>query len=54
METSGIYGLCKLLDHKALSINAILANRATGDFIKDPDKTIDYMIEQTFNLVESI
>ena len=54
METSGIYGLCKLLGHKALSINAILANRATGDFIKDPDKTIDYMIEQTFNLVESI
>jgi len=54
METSGIYGLCKLLGHKSLSINAILANRATGDFIKDPDKTIDYMIEQTFNLVESI
>ena len=54
METSGIYGLCKLLGHKSLSINAILANRTTGDFIKDPDKTIDYMIEQTFNLVESI
>ena len=54
METSGIYGLCKLLGHKSLSINAILANRATGDFVKDPDKTIDYMIEQTFNLVESI
>ena len=54
METSGIYGLCKLLGHKSLSINAILANRTTGDFVKDPDKTIDYMIEQTFNLVESI
>ena len=54
METSGIYGLCKLLGHNSLSINAILANRATGDFVKDPDKTIDYMIEQTFNLVESI
>ena len=54
METSGIYGLCKLLGHKSLSINAILANRATGDFVKDPDKTIDYMIEQSFNLVESI
>ena len=54
METSGIYGLCKLLGHKSLSINAILANRTTRDFVKDPDKTIDYMIEQTFNLVESI
>ena len=54
METSGIYGLCKLLGHKSLSINAILANRTTGDFVKDPDKIIDYMIEQSFNLVESI
>jgi len=54
METSGIYGLCKLLGHKSLSINAILANRTTGDFVKYPDKTIDYMIEQSFNLVESI
>ena len=54
METSGIYGLCKLLGHKSLSINAILANRITGDFVKYPEKTINNMIEQTFNLVESI
>ena len=54
METSGIYGLCKLLGHKSLSINAILANRITGDFVKYPEKIINNMIEQTFNLVESI
>tara|TARA_B100001173_G_scaffold62595_1_gene52802 strand:- start:6728 stop:7600 length:873 start_codon:yes stop_codon:yes gene_type:complete len=54
METSGIYGLCKLLNHKSLSINAILANRITGAFVENPDKTIDDMIEQTLNLVESI
>ena len=30
METSVIYGLSKLLGHKALSLNAIIANRATG------------------------
>ena len=32
METSGIYGLAKLLGHRAVSLNAILANRATQIF----------------------
>ena len=54
METSGIYGLCKLLDHKSLSINVILANRVTGAFVQNLDKTIDGMIEQTLNTIESI
>jgi len=44
METAGIYGLAKLLGHKAVSLNAILANRVTGDFSKNPDKTIDDLI----------
>ena len=33
METSGIYGLSKLLGHKAISLNAILANRATKNSV---------------------
>lgn len=45
METSGIYGLSKLLGHRAVSLNAILANRATGEFSKNPDKTIDELIQ---------
>ncbi|UII75777.1 nucleoside phosphorylase [Flagellimonas sp. HMM57] len=45
METAGIYGLSKLLGHRAISLNAILANRATGDFSKNPDKTIDNLIQ---------
>ena len=44
METSSIYGLSHLLGHRALSVNAIIANRATGEFSKDPRKTIDSMI----------
>ena len=36
METSVIYGLSKLLGHEALSLNAIIANRANGDFSKNP------------------
>jgi len=44
METSGIYGLTTLLGHQALSINAILANRATGVFSKNPANTVNQMI----------
>ncbi|WP_299128355.1 nucleoside phosphorylase [uncultured Winogradskyella sp.] len=44
METSVIYGLSKLLGHEALSLNAIIANRATGDFSKNPKKTVEQLI----------
>ena len=44
METSVIYGLSKLLGHEALSLNAIIANRATGKFSKDPKKTVEKLI----------
>jgi len=45
METAGIYGLAKLLGHKAVSMNAILANRATGEFSKSPTTTVDSLIQ---------
>lgn len=44
METAGIYGLAKLLGHRAISMNAILANRATGDFSENPSKLVDDLI----------
>ena len=44
METSGIYGLSKLLGHRAISLNAIVANRATGEFSKNPKETVDTLI----------
>lgn len=44
METSGIYGLSKLLGHRAVSMNCILANRATGQFSKDPKKATQNLI----------
>ena len=49
METSAIYGLCKLLGHEALSMNAIIANRANGTFSKDPYTTVEKLIEYTLN-----
>ncbi|RNC90001.1 MAG: phosphorylase [Allomuricauda sp.] len=45
METAGIYGLARLLGHKAVSLNALLANRITGEFSKNPAKTIDELIQ---------
>ena len=44
METSGIYGLSKLLGHRAVSMNCILANRATGEFSKHPKKATQELI----------
>jgi len=44
METSAIYGLGKLLGHECLSLNAIIANRASGTFSEDPYKAVDKLI----------
>ncbi|WP_062059353.1 nucleoside phosphorylase [Aquimarina longa] len=53
METSGIYGMAKLLGHKAVSMNAILANRTTGEFSKTPKKTINKLITYTLDKIVS-
>jgi uridine phosphorylase len=49
METSAIYGLSKLLGHKACSINAIIANRANGTFSEDPGKAVAELIKYTLD-----
>lgn len=49
METSVIYGLAKLLGHKACSLNAIIANRANGEFSKDPKLAVEKLIKYTLN-----
>jgi uridine phosphorylase len=51
METSAIYGLSKLLGHKAISLNAIIANRANGTFSKKPSKVIEDLILYTLNKI---
>lgn len=49
METSMIYAFARLLGHEALSINAILGNRAKGTFSKNPYKTIDAIIKKVLD-----
>jgi len=51
METSAIYGMSKLLGHRAVSLNAIIANRANGTFSSDPNKTMNQLILKTLDLL---
>lgn len=49
METSAIYGMSKLLGHRAVSLNAIIANRPLGEFTKDGTKTVEKLIQFTLD-----
>ena len=51
METSGIYGMARLLNYKAISLNAILANRANGEFSQNPQKTVENLILKTLEII---
>ncbi len=50
METSAIYGLSKLLGHKALTVNCVIANRRRGEFSADHHmserKTIEWVLDR--------
>jgi uridine phosphorylase len=49
METSALYGLSGLMGHRAISVNAIIANRSTHSFSADPSGTIDKLIAFTLD-----
>jgi len=51
METAGYYALGQLLGHEVLSLNAIVANRATGEFAQDAGDIVDRLIARTLALL---
>jgi uridine phosphorylase len=51
METAGIYGLARALGHEAISINAILANRITNEFSKQPQHTVNQLIKMVLDKI---
>ncbi|NHF60024.1 nucleoside phosphorylase [Flavobacteriaceae bacterium TP-CH-4] len=53
METSAIYLLAKLLGHRAVSMNCILANRSTGDFSENSKKAVDGLIRYVLEKITS-
>ncbi|MDB5197279.1 MAG: phosphorylase [Flaviaesturariibacter sp.] len=54
METSGIYGLGKLLGHHCLSISAIVANRVQQEFSKDGNALVEQMIEKCLGIISGL
>lgn len=51
METAAMYGLSKMLGHRAISLNVILANRATLEFSKTGHQSIDSLIQYTLEKI---
>ncbi len=47
METAAIYGLANSLGHRAISLNALIANRVTGQFSANPYQTVQKLIQYT-------
>lgn len=54
METSAIYFLSSLLGHRALSLNAIIANRAAGTFSKDNVAAVENLILNSLDIIAAI
>ena len=54
METAGIYGLAHLLGHRAISLNAILANRALKSFSNQAAQTTNALIEYTLERIMTL
>lgn len=51
METAGIYALAKVLGHKALSVNAILASRVKFEFSNNPNKIVEQAIKMVLERI---
>jgi uridine phosphorylase len=51
MESSAIYGLSRLLGHKALTICAVIGNRVTGEFINDYKQLIMDLAQKIFSQI---
>ncbi|WP_131537106.1 nucleoside phosphorylase [Pedobacter nototheniae] len=51
METAGIYALAKVLGHKALSVNAILASRVNLHFSKNPNDIVEKAIKMVLERI---
>jgi uridine phosphorylase len=54
METSGMYGLSRLLGHSAVSLNVVVANRVTKSFSKNAGAAVDRLIGLVLEKLETI
>jgi uridine phosphorylase len=54
METAGLYAFGKIFGHQVLSINTVLANRATLKFSKNIELSIERMIQLALQKIATI
>ena len=54
METSAIYGLGKLLGHRCLSLNAIVANRIAQTFSADGKAAVEKLIQKALGIIKEM
>ena len=51
METAGLYGLGRLFGFECCTVNTIIANRATKEFSKNPQRQVETLIETVLSRV---
>jgi uridine phosphorylase len=51
METSAIYGLGGLMGHEAITVCAVIANRATGEYNPDHKTEVNRLIEMVLETI---
>ena len=54
METAALYGFSKLMGHRCVSLNVLLANRATGTFSNNPSKAVDVLIQKALAVIKQL
>ncbi len=54
METSGIYGLSRMMGHQAISVSALLAHRYHQRFVKNPHEIMDGCIVQVLSTLQKL
>jgi uridine phosphorylase len=54
METSGLYGLSRLLGHHCISLSAIVANRIHKTFSQDSNALVEKLITKTLSIISKL
>lgn len=54
METSAIYGLCRILGHQCLSVNTAINNRQSKKVSSAKAQSVDNMIKESLQIIEKI
>ena len=54
METSGLYGMSRLLGHHCLSLSAIVANRIHKQFSKDGQALVEQLIKNSLEIISGL